>query len=50
MSTRASGFSRKTAVGSGGTTTALVPAIRNFVKIYRGTQQASYVEVPVSVN
>jgi hypothetical protein len=29
---------------------ALVPAIRNFIKIYRGTQQASYVNVPVSVN
>lgn len=28
----------------------LVPAIRNFINIYRGTQQASYVEVPVSVN
>jgi hypothetical protein len=29
---------------------ALVPAIRNFIKIYRGTQQARYVNVPISVN
>jgi hypothetical protein len=29
---------------------SLVPAIRKFISIYRGTQQASYVEVPVSVN
>ena len=29
---------------------SLIPAIRNFIEIYRGTQQASYVEVPISVN
>lgn len=28
----------------------LIPVIRNFIEIYRGTQQASYVEVPISVN
>jgi len=28
---------------------ALIPAIRNFVDIYRGTQQAKYVSLPVSV-
>lgn len=28
----------------------LIPAIRSFVDIYRGTQQARYVEVPVSIN
>ncbi|NDV62141.1 DUF3450 domain-containing protein [Puniceicoccales bacterium CK1056] len=28
----------------------LVSAARNFVEIYRGTQQAKYVELPVSVN
>lgn len=29
---------------------SLVPEIRNFISIYRGTQQASYVTVPVDVN
>ncbi|MGC9451114.1 MAG: DUF3450 family protein [Oceanipulchritudo sp.] len=29
---------------------SLIPTIRSFVDIYRGTQQARYVEVPVSVN
>lgn len=28
----------------------LVPAVRNFIEIYRGTQQAKYVKLPVSVN
>lgn len=30
--------------------TSLIPRIRNFIEIYRGTQQATYVEVPVNVN
>ena len=29
--------------------TALIPAVRNFLNIYQGTQQASYVDMPVSV-
>ncbi|HKJ91182.1 MAG TPA: DUF3450 family protein [Oceanipulchritudo sp.] len=29
---------------------SLVPAIRSFIDIYRGTEQASYVEVPVTIN
>lgn len=29
---------------------ALIPTIRRFIEIYRGTQQASYVEVPVTIN
>jgi len=28
---------------------ALIPAVRNFLNIYQGTQQAAYVEMPVSV-
>lgn len=28
----------------------LITAVRNFIDIYRGTQQAKYVELPVSVN
>ena len=28
----------------------LVPAVRSFIEIYRGTQQARYVKLPVSVN
>lgn len=29
---------------------SLVPAIRSFIDIYRGTEQARYVEVPVTIN
>lgn len=29
---------------------ALIPAVRSFVDIYRGTQQARYVELPISLN
>ena len=28
----------------------LIPAVRRFIDIYRGTEQASYVEVPVTIN
>ena len=32
------------------TDNSLIGAVRNFVDIYRGTQQARYIELPVSVN